>query len=191
MKAKRPVAEDRPARQRLFFGLWPDAATRRRIAAVSGQLADLRGRPVADANLHLTLVFMGMLDADQRDCAMAVAEMISLPPFSLSFGHLGCWPRPRVAWLAPEATPAALADLVGCLQQGLKTCGLAPETRPYQPHITLRRKFSGALPELGIGPFHWSVKGFCLLESVSGAGGVSYRPLRHWELTAPGDRNGG
>ncbi len=179
------VPERRPARQRLFFGLWPDSATRRRIAAAGRLFPARSGRPVADSNLHLTLVFMGMLDAAQRDCAMDVAAALALPPFTLSFGQLGCWPRPRVAWLAPVATPAALSDLMVRLRQGLeRCCGQAPETRPWQPHITLRRKFRGPVPEARIEPFRWPVTDFCLLESVSGAGGVRYRPLKCWELTA-------
>jgi len=139
------MAEAEAARQRLFFGLWPDAASRRRIAAISRPRSSLPGRPVKTSNLHMTLVFMGALTASQRDCACAVADTLSLPAFALSFGRMGCWLRPQVAWLAPLITPPVLERLVAGLNQGLVGCGVQPESRPYRPHITLRRKCGGPL----------------------------------------------
>ena len=48
------------ATQRLFFALWPDAATSVALAALAQQIAaESGGRPTAPGNVHLTLAFLG------------------------------------------------------------------------------------------------------------------------------------
>src|ERR1700724_2954341 len=48
------------ATQRLFFALWPDAATSNALAALAQQVAaESGGRPTAPGNVHLTLAFLG------------------------------------------------------------------------------------------------------------------------------------
>jgi 2'-5' RNA ligase len=72
--------------------------------------------------------------------------------------------------------------LVESLRGTLGECGLAPESRPYQPHITLARKANRGLPVTDIEPIHWSVGDFCLAESVTDPQGARYRILRRWPL---------
>jgi 2'-5' RNA ligase len=73
-------------------------------------------------------------------CIETAAGDVVLAPFVLTLDTLCDW-RKQQLWLArPDATPAALLDLVSQLQQHLLACGLQPEPRRYRPHVTLARK---------------------------------------------------
>ena len=53
------------AKQRLFFALWPGDSVRSQLGEVSRQWTR---RPIAEEKLHMTLVFLGDRDAEQRQC---------------------------------------------------------------------------------------------------------------------------
>jgi len=172
--------------RRLFFALWPDEGVRAALAQTATRLLGKRIKRVPAANLHITLAFAGMVTAPVRDCLEVAAGSIHGPAFELGIDHVGHWPRPRIFWIGPTRIPPALWTLAGQLRTALEDCGLQPETRPYQPHITLARKISaanviqqGATP---IEPVPWSIKHFCLLESITGPRAATYHVLASWEL---------
>ena len=101
-------------------------------------------------------------------------------PFELNLSKCGFWPRPKVAWLAPEEIPDTLKQLTDDLQQLIKPCGFKPEQREYQPHITLVRKakYEPSLPE--ITAINLKVSKFCLVESKTEPEGAQYRVLKTW-----------
>jgi 2'-5' RNA ligase len=169
-------------RQRLFFALWPDDAVRTALSQAATELLGKRIKRVAAANLHLTLAFAGAVSLPVRQCLEAAAADIRGSAFDLCIDHVGHWPRPRIAWIGPTHTPPALWSLAGCLRTTLEECGLQTETRPYQPHITLARKLGKPPASTQINPVHWSIRRFCLLESVSTSRGVSYQILASWML---------
>ncbi|MDX2458021.1 MAG: RNA 2',3'-cyclic phosphodiesterase [Gammaproteobacteria bacterium] len=173
-------------RRRLFFALWPDDGVRADLAQAATYLLGKRIKRVPAANLHLTLAFAGAVTAPVRDCLEAAAGNIHCPAFELCIDYVGHWSRPRIFWMGPTHTPPALWSLAGLLQTALEDCGLQPETRPYQPHITLARKISTAnVIQHGttqINPVHWSIRRFCLLESVTGPRAASYHCVASWVL---------
>ncbi len=167
--------------QRLFFALWPDAGERRQLAALLPVLAQGGGRPVPADNLHLTLAFLGQVTPAQRQCMEAWADTLNPPPLELILDRLEHWPGPRIAWLGPSAWPEALDVLAASLAEGMRQCGLQPDTRPYTPHVTLLRKAPG-LPAVPTGlPVPWRTRSFVLCESRSDGDGVVYRVLRRWD----------
>ncbi len=168
-----------PAR-RLFFALWPDDDWRRHAVAVQRGVPG--GRPVAVANLHLTLVFLGNVAAGREPCVEAAAASVRGEPFTLSLDRVGWFPRPRVWWLGADIAPAPLVDLVEQLQQALRPCGFEPEGRPFRAHVTLARKVNRRPPPVVPEPFAWAVRDFVLVESLSGPDGVEYRVLARWPL---------
>ena len=173
-------------RQRLFFALWPDDGVRFALAQTATDLLGKRIKRVPAANLHVTLTFAGAVTVPVRDCLEAVAGNIRCPAFDLCIDHVGHWPRPRIVWIGPTHTPPALWSLAGQLRTALGDCGLQTESRPYQPHITLARKISKAnFIQHGatqIDPVHWSIRRFCLVESVTGPRAASYHILASWTL---------
>lgn len=171
-----------PARQRLFFALWPDADVRAALAAVARGCGHGRERILVPANLHLTLAFVGNVTADQRACMEAAAATVNGRSFAVTLDQLGFWPRPRVLWAGVEAVPAALEELVADLNSALAICGYQPETRPFRAHVTLARKVSRPPRQIAIAPIRWTVRDFCLAQSVSGERGSEYRVLGRWPL---------
>ena len=166
---------------RLFFALWPDDETRSRLAAAVESLPKLPGRLVPARNLHITLVFIGAVTAEQEQLLRTGADAIHAAAFELNLTQLGCWTHAAVAWLAPEATPPALLDLVARLQSVCREAGLAPDTRPHVPHLTLARKVR-RVPAVNLAPIRWQINTFALVESAPGRTGSEYRPLAFWPL---------
>lgn len=98
---------------------------------------------VAETNLHVTLKFLGQIEATR---VAAIADAIGVvaartPSFELVVRGLGAFPtpaRPRIVWVGLE--PAApLAVLAGALDSALATLGFAREARPFAAHVTLGR----------------------------------------------------
>jgi len=170
-------------RQRLFFAIWPDDTVRDQLARLAAKSLKRRGRTIPAENLHLTLAFLGPVAPEVRRCAEAVGDGIRAAPFTLEFTHLGHFPRPRVVWTGCDQTPEALIVLVNQLREGLKSCGIKPEVRPYRAHLTLARKAS---VERDFGephtPIAWGVDSFHLVESKTLSDGAVYKIVRTWSL---------
>jgi 2'-5' RNA ligase len=166
---------------RLFFALWPDETVRQSLAAAAGKCLRRTKRVPAD-KLHITLAFPGVVTETVQQCLEAGADRIVSRPFELQVDRVGYWPRPRIVWLGPTRIPEGLWSLVAALRGVLEECGLVPETRPYLPHITLARKANPGAVAGDFEPIPWSIRNFCLVESVTDPAGAKYLPLRSWEL---------
>jgi 2'-5' RNA ligase len=170
------------ATRRLFFALWPDAEIRAALDALARRQIHKQAKRVAADNLHITIAFPGAVTARVQECLEAAADKLKGAPFELAIDRLGHWPVPRILWAAPSHTPPELLALTAALREVLEACGLMPETRPYQAHITLARKVGRALTATSVTPIRWSIRHFCLVESVSEPAGVRYQVLRFWPL---------
>ncbi len=176
------------ASRRLFFALWPDEALREVLAAhICRRLPRRLGRSVPTAHLHITLLFLGNVPATRVSCIEEAGARADAPPFEIVLDRLGYWPRPRVFWVGPSHSPAALFQLVGSLRRALEPCGLTLDGRPFQAHMTLLRKVARPpARKIDITPVSWQVSDFALVESCPVEGGVRYRPLHVWPLAAAG-----
>lgn len=172
-----PSGPDRP--QRLFLALWPDERERRHMAELAANAA---GRQcVRDANLHMTLVFLGATDADRRGVYEQALTDLTVPSLALRLDRYGYWPRSRILWLGLSQTPPELYELVADLHRRLRGCGFRPERRAFQAHVTLARDFAGPAPKaLPDPPMDWRIDGVVLVESRLGATGSRYCVLRGW-----------
>lgn len=175
--------KETPKTQRLFFALWPEATFQKDILkAVKKPLKRGGGRFVAVENLHITLAFLGSVDATVRQCVEQVADSIAAKPFTLGLSRLGYWSRPRVIWIAPEGVPEELTYLCHTLRQALAPCAHEPDPRPYAPHMTLMRKAQHEPATPIIPPLAWDIHRFALVESQTLPTGACYRVLRDWPL---------
>jgi 2'-5' RNA ligase len=172
---------DAPA-ARMFFALWPDEAVRAGLAErARGARADAPGRPVPDANLHLTLAFLGSVPADRAASITAAVGSLSLPAFELVIDRQGWWHRSGVLWLGPSASPAALNRLVKALWAALEPLGFWPDFRHFRPHVTIARRCARGRSG-DVEPLLWPVSGFELMVSVQDRKGAAYRVHRSWPL---------
>lgn len=171
-----------PRKRRLFFALWPDSTVRRRLAVASEQVREkANGRPVPDENLHITLAFLGSVDAEVLACITGAARTLATESFELVIDRAGWWRRTGILWLAPSRAPSALNRLVKALWAALEPCGFWPDYRDFHPHLTIARRCRRAsLPE--VEPVHWPVPEITLLESHTGQRGARYTVLDSWPL---------
>jgi RNA 2',3'-cyclic 3'-phosphodiesterase len=174
-----------PAKQRLFFALWPDEGVRARLGEAAQALAALGGgRATRPESIHVTLAFLGYVDAERLPALHALAEGIRGEPFRLVVDRLDYWRHNRIAWAGASTTPPPLARLASLLGAGLKDLGIPLEARPYVPHVTLVRDAAcAALPALI--PIEWRVDDFVLVQSVPGQSGSRYEVVGRWKLFPP------
>jgi 2'-5' RNA ligase len=99
---------------------------------------------VARDNLHLTLKFLGDVEAERLGdvTAALAAALAGCPAFDLSIEGLGAFPtasRPRVLWAGVGEGREAAAALARCVDAALAPLGFPPESRPFAAHVTLGR----------------------------------------------------
>lgn len=138
------------------------------------------GRPVACANLHLTLAFLGAQPQERLATLLEVGATMRAPAFSLSLNHLHTTRR-GLMWIEPDAPPKALHDLAASLRAALAAAQVAFDTQPFRPHVTLIRE--GASVRASEAPaFDWTADRLALFASENTPQGVHYRVLGEWRL---------
>ena len=102
-------------------------------------------RWVNPQNMHVTLKYVGDWHANRLDELIHNLSEVQLPAsepvLSVPLAGLGFFPNarsPRVFWAGAENT-TALRQLHSRVDSALQPLGIAPEVRPYQPHLTLAR----------------------------------------------------
>jgi 2'-5' RNA ligase len=124
------------------------AELKRRLEKESAK--EVRISWVPPASMHLTIKFLGDMDeqliAPLRDAVARARD--TQQACSVPIERLGAFPRPqgpRVLWVGPseEWERGADARQVGAIQrlieQGSTELGFPPETKPFNPHLTLAR----------------------------------------------------
>jgi RNA 2',3'-cyclic 3'-phosphodiesterase len=99
---------------------------------------------VAPENLHLTLKFLGRVQAPTLErLVMALERAVAdHAPFPLDCVGLGAFPttlRPRVIWAGVTDGARQTARLAGAVEQALAPLGFTPGARPFSAHVTLGR----------------------------------------------------
>jgi 2'-5' RNA ligase len=132
---------------RTFIALPLDDALRRRVVAVQEDFADAGPdvKWVEPENLHVTLLFLGEIDALEvvQICRAVRGVAAAAEPFTLSITKLGAFPnlrRPRTLWVGIEEGREPLIALHDGLEDALLKLGAyRREGRAYTPHVTLGR----------------------------------------------------
>jgi RNA 2',3'-cyclic 3'-phosphodiesterase len=130
---------------RLFVALDLPGGERRALADRGRRMAaDLGGRPVPEANLHLTLAFLGRVPPERGAALLgALSEALSGPAPRLEVVGTVAFPRAARATVAGvefRDPTGALAALHGRVLRAVEeAAGVAPEARPLRPHVTLVR----------------------------------------------------
>lgn len=166
--------------KRIFFALWPDDAVRGRLGQLLSVLPEGMGRKHVPEDLHLTLEFIGKAGGQYYDCLRMAATRIEFEPFGFDLVRFGYFAKAQVISVEPLASPV-LSELARNLRNTLRGCGHEPESREYNPHVTLSRK-SPPLPWLKpFEPIPWEVDRFCLVESREpDASGRRYKVLEEF-----------
>jgi RNA 2',3'-cyclic 3'-phosphodiesterase len=169
--------------KRLFFALWPEPALQQAFFDTGKTLFNLcGGRRTRRENIHLTLAFLGAVEADRVNRVIAVADQLQAPCFDLLFDRLGWWRQNQVAWASCSEVPRALSTLVKTLQSALMQEGFKFDDRRFVPHVTLLRKAQCRASVLESASIFWSVQQFVLVSSTLHQGGPHYTIVKRWSL---------
>jgi len=116
----------------------------RHIVRLREAVPDAKASWSRDANLHLTLKFLGEIpQVSVPDISTAASRAVTgLAPFSVHVEHTRVFPehgKPRVLWIGINDLSGKLVELHTRLEDEAAQTGFAREGRRFQPHLTLAR----------------------------------------------------
>jgi 2'-5' RNA ligase len=133
---------------RLFVAVELDDMVRRAAGETSRRLQQqlrntLQARWTDVDHMHLTVRFIGAV-GNERVPAIVEALRAPLPitAFEVALGECGAFPphgAPRVLWIGLSAGLPSLTAMHDECNRRLHPLGFAPESRPYNAHLTLAR----------------------------------------------------
>lgn len=187
---------------RLFIALLLPGEAKKRLGEL---LADLkpRGRGikwVVPKNLHLTLKFVG--DHPQKDVDIITdrlsSAVVGQERFAVTFNKCGGFPdlrSPRVLWVGLDGTQPAV-EMAEKIDRALAVLGIAPEKRPFSPHLTLGRvktpdRLATLTDYMSTISLDWpaiTLEKVALVKSTLTSDGPIYENLRQFELKNPENR---
>jgi len=183
-----------PAR-RLFFALWPDGQQRASLARATARIARrCGGRPVPEANLHVTLAFLGSVPEPRLKELSAIARRTAAifprdgVPLTVSLEALAHWAKPQVLTVLEreEETRVAPAfgveELARILTSETAAAGFSPDLKPFRAHVTVARKVARVPRASAMRKVHWHFDAFALVESRTLAAGPVYSVVESYAL---------
>ena len=101
-------------------------------------------RWVSAANMHLTLRFLGEVDAGLLPAVGGALDtaVAGRGAFRLRLHGAGAFPsadRPRVLWVGVGEGAGEASGLAASVAAALAPLGFAPDPRPFAPHLTVGR----------------------------------------------------
>ncbi|MBX3620299.1 MAG: 2'-5' RNA ligase family protein [Rhizobacter sp.] len=179
------------ATDRLFFALFPPPEAASSIAAVAQQVRGelgLKGQPLSNARLHVTLHYLGDhagLPSDIVDSARVAASQVAGPPFEVCFDHVASFAartRKRPCVLlgnGPGVEPIkAFQRQLGEALKRTAPGGRAAED--FTPHVTLLYD-DQAVADHSVDPICWTAREFVLVHSLIGQ--RRHAVLGRWPLS--------
>lgn len=94
-----------------------------------------------DAQLHITLRFIGEVNNDTTEKVALSLNSAIVAPFNLTLKGVGHFPprkEPRILWVGIADNPE-LIRLQNKIERAVISTGIEPETRKFHPHITIAR----------------------------------------------------
>ena len=124
---------------RLFLAVPLPKGVRQKLLDLQQSIDGMRWQ--SQEQMHLTLKFVGEVDATGASELRKELDKISHPGFSMTIAGLGYFPegkRPNVVWVGINEN-ANLRELHKKVEHCCDKNGIAPENRPYKPHVTIGR----------------------------------------------------
>jgi RNA 2',3'-cyclic 3'-phosphodiesterase len=181
--------------KRVFLAVQvPDAAriaTSEHISALRLDFPDARISWVRTENLHITIKFLGKVEADCIEIIknIALAAASSIRPFKIRFGVPGSFGE-KVLYISLTDEASGLTHLHRNLEIGLEKAGFQKEKRPFRSHLTIGRVRSdkGIKPLIqrhrsaSVESVEFEVAELVLFESIMSVSGSEYRKLATFPL---------
>ena len=126
--------------KRLFVGLELSSTIKAALFGLDPHLPGLRWLP--EEQLHLTLSFLGEVEAAAEDRLRQALGEVRVPPFFLPLRSVGVFDaggRPSVVWVGVGKGHPHLFALHSRIQDAVLRVGLEPDLRAFHPHVTVGR----------------------------------------------------
>jgi RNA 2',3'-cyclic 3'-phosphodiesterase len=172
--------------RRLFYALWPDAASNAALSRVAETLAlPAAARPVRPEDRHITLAFLGTVPEVVRPALAALLE--PWPPLTACvLDRLEYWSDAGALVATASQLPADWVDCRSRLVRRLPALGLRVEERPWRPHVTLARGVASD-GESRSTALRCVAGRVALVESLSAPGPLRYRTLHAQSVSRCGE----
>lgn len=177
---------------RLFVGIPLPESTHQTLSAVQDELKPFikRGRLTDHTLFHVTLLFIGEVDANQISILTSHLKngLQTFHPFQLNLASLGTFDRgiESVLWIGIQQPPKILDELSKTIQQIVKNLKLEPSDQPFRPHITLGRQIvlinHGDHHRVHVPSISFEVNRIHLYLSHQVDGKLTYTPLDTYHL---------
>jgi 2'-5' RNA ligase len=177
---------------RIFVAVFPPQGVRETLFSAARDLpASKDFRLIGPEKLHLTLKFLG--EVAEEDLGLVTQALEPLregqEPFEVSISGFGAFPsqkRARILWAGVGEGSEPLRAVAQSVEDLLEPAGFGRERRPYVPHLTLGRAQGrqAKFDDMSVSPpaLRFMVSGVELVESVPGAGGVTYSILETYSF---------
>lgn len=175
--------------QRLFVAIRPPAAIRALLLAAMGGVSGARWQ--SEAQLHLTLRFIGEVDRHTAQDVRAALGAVRQARFELALSGVGVFEhrgRPDTIW-AGVRPHEPLKLLHKKIDQALVRVGVPADQRAYLPHVTLARlgRTVGPIRNLmeghgGLSSPSFEVTDYSLFESHLSSDGAIYAELERYPV---------
>jgi len=174
---------------RYFISITPPAGLQKRLDQI---LPESRyWRKTDRRQLHLTLRYIGDMEAALLNRVEDKLAKINIPEFTLRLREVGFFPHKgtiRVIWIGADKSPR-LMELHGLVDKAVSEVMNRESEHSFTPHVTLARvkgrikkdEVIRVLPEIDE-PFVCKVQSFQLMESRQGKAGVEHLPVRTYQL---------
>jgi 2'-5' RNA ligase len=173
--------------KRLFVGLELPASCKMTLLSLDPHLSGLRWLP--EEQFHLTLSFLGNVDAPAEDQLREALQKVRVPSFFLPIYGVGVFDvrgQPSVVWAGVGKGHPHLFLLHRRIQDAVLQAGLEPDLKPFHPHVTIGR--AKGVSRQALQPFMrrhaeaefglFEVRGFALYSSVLSPAGA----IHHLEM---------
>jgi 2'-5' RNA ligase len=170
------------------------------IAGLREAVPDAKASWARDANLHLTLKFLGEIpQTSVADLSSAASRAVAaLSPFSIRLEQAGVFPKqgqPRVLWIGINDSSGKLGELHTQLEDEALKAGFEKDDRPFHPHLTIARlrqpHHAGALAtahkQMEFSPLEVPVSELLVIRSELSSTGSRYSVISRHTLLECGD----
>ena len=131
---------------RAFIAVELPAEIRNGLARLQSQLAQARAdlKWTEEANLHITMRFLGEITDEQRQAVEAVlqgvaAQVNAIPVQLTGVGAFPSMASPRVLWVGVGEGQQTLHTIAEAIERGVVSLGLPKDDHPFTAHVTLGR----------------------------------------------------
>jgi 2'-5' RNA ligase len=177
---------------RTFVAIFPPQRVRQALFRAAYDLpAGKDFRLISPEKLHVTLKFLGDVVEDTLGQVKQALEPLSErhEPFEVGTSGFGAFPserKARILWAGVGEGSESLRAVAQSVEDLLQPAGFAREQRPYVPHLTLGRARGRRvkLENTDIPPpaLRFTASSVELVESIPGAGGVTYSVLETYSF---------